>query len=839
MNIKNKKTTIKDVAREAGVSTALVSMVINARVRKDGSLDCPVSAKTAERIQYVVKKLNYKPNMVAASLRKGRRHTIGVICPDMGRQYFAEISKHIESIAYESGYTVLFGSSDDKEEKLGNLINTFISDGVEGILITPCLGSSTHIQKATDMGIPVVLMTRDIAGLEHVGKVLLDNVKGVHIAMEHLVSRGFRRIEMVSNSWGLSNLTERENTYRECMDTLGLSNFTKVTRIDDTRIDEAMEEILADATERGAEAIIYPGASLGRVGLLAMKRMGRRIPEDLAILSFDGGYEYTVLTPSITQIQQSRPDTAKEAFKMLIEMSQGENPRTVMLEPVFTEGESTACVYRNRSSMMAETDIMKKSDSVLLPAVMFDNRGGWTADNQFMDSVGSTYLLAHGLGTPVRDASTNFKIPSYGTYNVFVRTMNWTACWDDRLNFGAFEMKIDDKLIPISFGTRNREWGWQDAGKHKLDKGTHSIRIHDLHGLDARIDCILLTQTDCIPPEDADTIRHLRTSLLEIPAEKQDGEYDFVVAGGGIAGICAAVSAARNGLKVALVHGRNILGGDNSSEVRKGLTGRINYGKFPSLGYILNEIGPAAGGDAMDGEKYDDRKKMQVVAGEKNITLFCRHLVTEVGVSEDKIDYVTITDTDTYAKTRLYGKLFADCTCNGDIGIRAGADLCHSSSSEYSQGNREFLRDKAMFEILSDKQRGSEWCGYILEDKNGVRFAGEYVLSEDCGTDIPDGCVAASSDIMIPYRCLYSRNIINLFMAGSNISTNRTMQDLTSRMRTGGMMGEVVGMAAGVCIREGIPPKNIFPDRWDMLEIAMNKGAGRTDIPYTQTYGLD
>ena len=215
MKNKSGRVTIKDVAREAGVSTALVSMVMNARVRPDGTLDCPVSPITAERVQMTIRKLNYMPSRAAVSMRAVRKRTIGVINPDMSRQYFSEISRHIENIASANGYTVLFGSSDDKAERVGDLILTFLADGVDGLLITPCMDCHPHIRRAVDLGVPIVLMTRDLPGQEKVGRVLLDNEKGIRMAMEHLYANGYRRIEMISNPSGLSNLTHRENLYEQ------------------------------------------------------------------------------------------------------------------------------------------------------------------------------------------------------------------------------------------------------------------------------------------------------------------------------------------------------------------------------------------------------------------------------------------------------------------------------------------------------------------------------------------------------------------------------------------------------------------------------------------------
>lgn len=106
------KITIKDIARGAGVSVGLVSMTLNGR---NG-----VNPKTREEIMKVVRRLNYTPNKAASALRIGYKKTIGVITPDLANHYFSDISRHIENIAYDNGYTVLFGSSDDRIDKSGN-----------------------------------------------------------------------------------------------------------------------------------------------------------------------------------------------------------------------------------------------------------------------------------------------------------------------------------------------------------------------------------------------------------------------------------------------------------------------------------------------------------------------------------------------------------------------------------------------------------------------------------------------------------------------------------------------------------------------------------------------
>ena len=208
------KITIRDVAREAGVSISLVSLVMNAKRDAEGNLDCNVNKDTARRIAEVAKRLGYRPNKAAASLRSGRFYTIGMIASDISNQFFADIARYIENAAYEYGYTLLFGSSDEKAEKLERIIDTFIGNGVEGLIVAPCSDSEHVIRKVIDAGIPIVLLDRQFENID-VGRVMLNNVKAGCMGVEHLYERGYRKIEMLSYSLGISSLLERERGYRD------------------------------------------------------------------------------------------------------------------------------------------------------------------------------------------------------------------------------------------------------------------------------------------------------------------------------------------------------------------------------------------------------------------------------------------------------------------------------------------------------------------------------------------------------------------------------------------------------------------------------------------------
>lgn len=593
---------------------------------------------------------------------------------------------------------------------------------------------------------------------------------------------------------------------------------------------------------------------------------------------------------------------------------------------------------------------MNTDNSVYVAASTFEDKGGWIADPQFMEQMGSSYLIAHGLGQPVNDARTRFTVPQDGTYNLFVRTRNWTAYWSDKPTPGVFRIRIDDRQAEPLFGDGESEWHWQAGGSIFLTKGTHRLTLHDTTGFDGRCDAILLTATDHRPDNSLETLFALRSRLMQLPAGPEDkGTFGLVVAGGGVAGMCAAIAAARGGVKVALVQDRKVLGGNNSSEVRVGLGGRLNIGNYPSLGYLLNEFGPATKGNARPAEVYEDDKKLNAVLAEENITLFLGYKVTRVNKSGPRtISSIVATQVDDYKTIEIKGRLFADCTGDGALGVLAGAewrmgrdpkslydepsapetadDITLGASvqwycleadrpvpfpdidwglpiseetvqkvrrgqwywevgmTEDQMAQAERIRDYGMYVAYSNwayiKNHASfrdeytnsylGWMAHVAGKRESRRLMGDFVLREQDLTDFviyPDGCVSTSWYIdnhepdpenskhfrepflsrgclrpldfyPIPYRCFYSRDLDNLFMAGRNISVSHIALGTTRVMRTTAMMGEVVGLAATVCQKKGLLPRDIYEKAFDKLRELMNRGAGRTDVPYLQVYTL-
>ncbi len=337
-----KKITIRDVASEAGVSVTLVSFVMNAKKDKNGKLNCPVSKEKIERVLDVAKRLGYRRNAAAASLRSGRSSTIGVIPTDISNRFFAGISRMIEDKAHKYGYNVLFASSDERADKLDRLIDTMLGHNIDGLIVAPCSGSTDILQKVVDANVPLVLLDRDIEELDYVGKVLLNDREAGYIATKALLDKGLQKVEMFSYTLSISSLNEREEGYKKAMREMKLEDNINIRYL--TYGDGASDiaNYIKEAIDNGVQGIFLPTYSLCALVLQSMKEQGLKTPENIAIVGFDESDIYNLYETTVTHIVQplrELGDKSVEVLHRLIEKKEGET--TIILKPEIIKGGST------------------------------------------------------------------------------------------------------------------------------------------------------------------------------------------------------------------------------------------------------------------------------------------------------------------------------------------------------------------------------------------------------------------------------------------------------------------------------------------------------------------
>lgn len=367
---------------------------------------------------------------------------------------------------------------------------------------------------------------------------------------------------------------------------------------------------------------------------------------------------------------------------------------------------------------------------VLVESESFHSWGGWVLDQQSINQMGSAYLMAHGLGVKVEDAKTTVKLGEPGKYKVWARTRDWSAPWKTdqykndtvmrAIGFpGKFQILVNGIALDTVFGTRGNAWHWQDGGIITISKPTIELSLHDLTGFNGRCDAILFSDDpDFIPPNELKPMTTFRQKVLGTMNAIDKGSYDLVVVGGGIAGITTAISAARHGNTVALVQNRPVLGGNNSSEVRVGLSGLIHQEPYPNIGNLVDEISPVGHWTFWDAQKdpntersrkileivakdsmrkvhnaapaenYEDNKKLNAVLAEKNIALFLNTHMNGVEMEGNEIVSVKAIDLKTSEHIKIKGSLFADCTGDGNLGFAAGADFRQGRESHSLTGER-------------------------------------------------------------------------------------------------------------------------------------------------------
>ncbi len=578
----------------------------------------------------------------------------------------------------------------------------------------------------------------------------------------------------------------------------------------------------------------------------------------------------------------------------------------------------------------------KIANEIFIEAESFSDKGGWIVDQQSMETIHSSYIMAHGMGVPVENAITRFEVAESGEYRAFCLTRDWTAVWGVKDPIGKFKLIIDASALPETLGTNGDGWSWQYAGSIKLDAGMHEIELCDLTGFNGRCDAIYLTDDEeFIPSDDISDIDEMRKRLNYKEIADAENSYDLIVVGGGIAGVCTALSASCLGVNTLLINDRGVLGGCNSSEIRVCLGGQIKNPPYDKLGDVVKTISPIFGSPGKYDAKYFEDERKLLAFEELGGKVILNERVTDIEMDGDRIVAVICTNTLTGKKMRIRATLFADCSGDATVARLGGAEVMYGKESrdefdellgqrehknvvmghsirwfarrfdepsdfprldlglsfnednfldcvcgdwEQETGFRrdmvreiEYIRDYGLRAIFAnwsyekndypDKGKFANykmcWISPLGGKRESYRVVGDYILTEndlDAKTEYDDGTAGITWGVDIhfpdtvnerefgeafrsfayhrgmpkicnvPYRCLYSKDIGNLFLGGRIVSTTHVAFSAIRVMRTLGMLGEVVGMAASLCKENGCMPRDIYTSHLDALKAKMEEG---------------
>ena len=587
--------------------------------------------------------------------------------------------------------------------------------------------------------------------------------------------------------------------------------------------------------------------------------------------------------------------------------------------------------------MLAGCLPVRAAPVVWLEAERFETPGGWVSDAQFVDQMGSPYLLAIGRGEPVTDATTTFTAPGAGKYRLWARTKDWAP----KHHPGRFRILIDGKAVDRVFGQSGKApWRWEDGGVVEL-QGKTTVALVDLTGYYGRCDAIVLAaDLNWTPPGEPKALSAARLKHGGVSAGVKDmPAHDVVVVGGGLAGCTAAAAAARNGASVALIQNRPVLGGNASPEILVPPVGVWPWMKRHPLAMgetgLIEEYRTAGRQRVVEGKLYSKRLE-RLVRLEPNLDLHLNTHATGVEMvpgSAGRIAAVLAMDVRTGQRMRFAGKLFIDCTGDAVIGAAAGATYrtgkepkamynepwAPEKPSKHTMGNglkythgptgkpqpfkappwiytfatcksfspgrhpnfitsdeiqgqwklelggtrdtiadAEEIRDDLLRLIYglwdhtknrctANSKRAADhtllWVGHVTGKRENRRLMGDHVLTQnDIGkqTLFPDrvalggwsvddhysagffhkGPTAMHFDqkahhykgvlFSIPFRCLYSKNVANLMMAGRDVSASHLGMSNIRVMLTCAVMGHAAGTGAGMCIGRSTTPRELY-----------------------------
>jgi len=316
---------MKDIAMELNTSITTVSFVINGKSKEMG-----ISTATEKKVRDLIKKRGFNPNSAARMLRTGKSKTIGLIVEDIGNYFFGNIAKIIEIEANKNGYNVFFSSTENNDDTARQLINKMRNSYVDGYIITATAGLKEEVIKLKKENVPFVLIDRLIPDIE-TNYVILDNHLGSFNLTKHLTDNGYKRIGFISIHSEMSMMEEREKGFREAIEKAGLE--LPEQTILKVNFGDAEEDLMKDMIKYlqknpELDALFFATNYLGVMGIEALQKCKLRIPDDLAVVSFDDNDLFRLLSPSITVAAQPIREIATQSIEMLMKIIKKEQKQS-------------------------------------------------------------------------------------------------------------------------------------------------------------------------------------------------------------------------------------------------------------------------------------------------------------------------------------------------------------------------------------------------------------------------------------------------------------------------------------------------------------------------------
>ena len=321
-----KRTSIRDIAEAAGVSTTLVSFVLNGKANQ-----YRINEETARRIIEIAKEMNYNPNIAAKSLRNGRSKIIGVVVSDISNPFFASIARLFEDEAAKYGYTVFFGSSDERADKMEHIIKNLMSRGVDGLVVVPCENTKDFISSLVLRDVSIVLLDRYFPGVK-ISSVALNNYETTSKATQHLLNFGYNSPGIVAYDVQLIHMQDRIKGYESCMRDAGYEQKIRTMRIAQGSPIESAGSIVTQALKQGVDSFIFATNLISLSCLYAIKDLGPSLTDRIGLIGFDGNPAFDFFSRPISYIQQPVSALVQKSLQLLMENMENQETQSILLD---------------------------------------------------------------------------------------------------------------------------------------------------------------------------------------------------------------------------------------------------------------------------------------------------------------------------------------------------------------------------------------------------------------------------------------------------------------------------------------------------------------------------
>lgn len=308
--------TIRDVAKEARVSIATVSHVIN-ETRY-------VSQELAVRVQTAMERLNYFPNGIARSLKTQKTHTIGLIISDISNPFFSTLVRGVEDAAAENGYSVIISDTDEDLVKEKLYIRVLIQRRIDGLIIAPTGKEDQDLRLLSERGIPLVFVDRKLDGVE-ADSVLSKNIEGAYQATKYLIKNGHRRIGIILGLKDVSTSEERFIGYKKALKEFAIAEDRELIAQGNFKIEGGMKACKQLFSLQNPPSAVFSLNNLTTIGVLrTLRELGLRYPKDIEVVGFDDSEWVDMLDFSLPTVVQHPYEMGYQATQLLFARIKGE-----------------------------------------------------------------------------------------------------------------------------------------------------------------------------------------------------------------------------------------------------------------------------------------------------------------------------------------------------------------------------------------------------------------------------------------------------------------------------------------------------------------------------------